>query len=69
MSEPIDIHDCQDWLRTAPLKEAQEFVWWAQGVIDGRVLDQPKRKRRSDAGLTRADKELLGQASILGPHK
>lgn len=49
----VDIHDCQDWLRSAPLQEVQEFVWWAQGVIDGRVAAQPKRKTRSDVGQKR----------------
>jgi hypothetical protein len=50
-----EIWDCQLYVRTAPLKEAMEFVWWAQGVIDvrGGMEAQPKRKKRSDAGQSR----------------
>lgn len=50
---PVDIHDCQDWIRAAPLKEVQELLWWAQGVLDVRVLQQNGRKKRSDAGKSR----------------
>jgi hypothetical protein len=51
----VEIWDCQEFVRTAPLKEVMEFVWWAQGVIDVRELmeAQPKRKKRSDAGQSR----------------
>jgi hypothetical protein len=55
-----EIWDAQEWVRTAPLKTAANFVWWAQGVIDMREAAeaQPKRKTRSDAGKSRRSEEL-----------
>jgi hypothetical protein len=50
-----EIWDVQEYIRTAPLKDAQNFLWWAHGVIDMREAAeaQPKRKTRSDTGQSR----------------
>jgi|HubBroStandDraft_3_1064219.scaffolds.fasta_scaffold736302_2 hypothetical protein len=57
--EALDI--AQEYVRSAPLKTAANFVWWAQGVIDMREAAeaQPKRKKRSDAGKSRNESQEL----------
>ena len=56
----IEIYECQEWIRTAPLKEVQEFIHWARGVVEMReeFAAQTKRKRRSDAGKSREDQPI-----------
>ena len=62
-----EIWDCQEWIRTASLKEVMEFLWWAQGVIDvrGNMEAQPKRKKRSDAGQKRGPEDTVAEARRL----
>ena len=57
----IEIWDCQEWIRTAPLKEVHEFIHWARGVVEMReeFAAQSKRKRRSDVGKKRAPAQEL----------
>jgi len=52
-----EIWDAQEWVRVAPLDEVREFLGWARAILDMRCarLEQPKRKKRSDAGQKRDD--------------
>lgn len=52
----MDVHDCQDWMKTAPLKELQELLWFGQGVLETRQRFDTGRKRRKDAGKPRGEK-------------
>lgn len=45
----IDIHDCQEWIRSASLPEVQQFLWWAQGVADGRARQRKPRDQAKKA--------------------
>lgn len=49
----MDIHDVQDWMKTAPLKDVQEALWYGQGVLETRQRFDGGRKRRKDAGVKR----------------
>jgi hypothetical protein len=52
-----EIWEAQEWVRVAPIDEVREFLGWARAVLDMRCaqLEQPKRKKRSDAGQKRED--------------
>lgn len=55
--KPIEIFEVQEWIRTAPLKDVHELVFWAQGVLDIRAsLAATGKKQRSDAGKPRGKK-------------
>jgi hypothetical protein len=59
----MDIHDVQDWIKTAPLQSLQEVIWFAEGVLAARSPNG--RKKRVDAGKPRKQNtpELFGNVT------
>jgi len=53
MTSHSDVHDCQEWVRTAPLDEVRDFLSWARGVLDMRLVAIVGRKKRKDAWFKR----------------
>lgn len=49
MPRTVDIHDCQEWIRSASLPEVQQFLWWAQGVADGRARQRKPKEKKQEA--------------------
>lgn len=58
----MDIHDVQDWMKVAPLRELQELLWYGQGVLEARQRFDGGRKRRKDAGIKRGPSDDNGPA-------
>ncbi len=57
----IEVWDCQEFIRTAPLKDVIEHIHWARGVIEMREMMEakPKRVRRKYVGVPRDGQEEL----------
>jgi hypothetical protein len=49
----LDEFDIRRWFSVAPLEDAKDTARVIEGIIEGRLAAEPKRKRRSDAGQSR----------------
>jgi hypothetical protein len=55
----IEEYDVRQWFLKTELAQAADTLRVVQGIIEARQAQEPKRKRRSDAGRTRADAPLF----------
>ena len=51
--ERLEEHDVRIWFMKTELEQAEDTFRVVQGIIETRKQFQPKRKRRSDAGVKR----------------
>jgi hypothetical protein len=58
-NQNLDEYDIRQWFIHTELEQAQDTFRVVEGIMEARSVDQPKRKRRSDAGQKRGEQAPL----------